>query len=445
MPVRRLRALPDDDDAAHLDRRPVAQAGELPGGAGPAGRERRAQEGDRVGPLGEAGGGVVPRHLLGRGRLRERGRRLGREPPGEEVALAPPAASPSAVQSAARRPGASDRSAPASARRASQARDSRARRARSSTEAKGASRRAASTASPTARGSPRMRERPSRSAGRSPGAAGTALPRPFQRALPVAVRGVDARAPPPRGAWRPPPACAARRSPWAGCRAAPRRRRPGGSASARPTRRPAARRRRRATRGSRSRRSRGAAAGWRRRPSRGMPRSAMPAVSRPRISSMPLVGALVGHGPAQLVGLAGGVAGGHHREPHGLLLEERDAQRALQHRPQRLVGVADLLQAVAAAQEGVDHAALDGPGADDGHRDDEVVEAARPQPGEQRHLRPRLDLEDADGVGPARSSRRPPAPRRGWRRARPGRGSAVAPDGRRPVAREQRERTGRAR
>ena len=45
--------------------------------------------------------------------------------------------------------------------------------------------------------------------------------------------------------------------------------------------------------------------------------------------------------------------------------------------------------------------ALDRPGTDQGDFDDEVVEAPRLEPRQRRHLRPRLDLEHADGVGAA--------------------------------------------
>ena len=47
----------------------------------------------------------------------------------------------------------------------------------------------------------------------------------------------------------------------------------------------------------------------------------------------------------------------------------------------------------------MDHVALDRPGADDRHLDDEVVEIRRPEPRQHRHLRAALDLEHADRVG----------------------------------------------
>ena len=49
----------------------------------------------------------------------------------------------------------------------------------------------------------------------------------------------------------------------------------------------------------------------------------------------------------------------------------------------------------------MDHAALDGPGPHDGHLDHQVVEPARLQSRQHRHLGPALDLEHAHGVGTA--------------------------------------------
>ena len=64
-------------------------------------------------------------------------------------------------------------------------------------------------------------------------------------------------------------------------------------------------------------------------------------------------------------------------------------------------GELDRLVAAAAAQIGVHHVALDGAGAHDGDLDDEIVEAARLQPGQHVHLRPAFHLEHADRVGAA--------------------------------------------
>ena len=47
------------------------------------------------------------------------------------------------------------------------------------------------------------------------------------------------------------------------------------------------------------------------------------------------------------------------------------------------------------------HVALDRPGPDDRHLDHQIVEAARPHPRQEVHLRPAFDLEDAERVGAA--------------------------------------------
>ena len=82
------------------------------------------------------------------------------------------------------------------------------------------------------------------------------------------------------------------------------------------------------------------------------------------------------HRPAQPVSLRGGEAGGNDRQLHRLFLKQRHAQRLFQHIAQlvRIVrrggrGVVRHFLAIAAAQIGVDHAALDRAGADDGDLD----------------------------------------------------------------------------
>ena len=66
-----------------------------------------------------------------------------------------------------------------------------------------------------------------------------------------------------------------------------------------------------------------------------------------------------------------------------------------------VAGVVHRLRALAPAQVGVHHAALDGAGAHDGDLDHQVVEAARLQARQHAHLRAALDLEHAHGVGGA--------------------------------------------
>ena len=63
--------------------------------------------------------------------------------------------------------------------------------------------------------------------------------------------------------------------------------------------------------------------------------------------------------------------------------------------------VRDFLFAVAAPQVRVHRTALDRAGPDQRDFDHEVVEHARPQARQRRHLRAALDLEHADGVGRA--------------------------------------------
>ena len=65
------------------------------------------------------------------------------------------------------------------------------------------------------------------------------------------------------------------------------------------------------------------------------------------------------------------------------------------------LGYVDRLLAVAAAQVGMHHVALDRAGPDDRHLDHQVVEAPRLQPRQHAHLRPALDLKHAHRVGPA--------------------------------------------
>ena len=105
------------------------------------------------------------------------------------------------------------------------------------------------------------------------------------------------------------------------------------------------------------------------------------------------------HGAAQPVGLVGREARRDDGDLHRLFLEQRHAEGAAEHLAQFLLGEGDRLQPHLAAQIGVDHVALDRPGPHDRHLDDQVVEAVGPQLGQHGHLRPALDLEDAERVG----------------------------------------------
>ncbi len=105
------------------------------------------------------------------------------------------------------------------------------------------------------------------------------------------------------------------------------------------------------------------------------------------------------HRATQLIGFAGREAGRDHRQLHHLLLEDRHAERARQHRTHRLARIVHRLFAVTPAQVRMHHAALDRPGPHDRHLDHQIEEASRTQPRQHRHLRARLDLEHAHGVG----------------------------------------------
>ena len=106
------------------------------------------------------------------------------------------------------------------------------------------------------------------------------------------------------------------------------------------------------------------------------------------------------HGAAELIGFGGRETGAHDRDLHRLLLEEWDAQRLLEDRFELGLGIFGHLLALAAAQIGMDHIALDGAGTDDRDLDHEIIKFLRLDPRQHRHLRPALDLEDAQRVGP---------------------------------------------
>ena len=105
------------------------------------------------------------------------------------------------------------------------------------------------------------------------------------------------------------------------------------------------------------------------------------------------------HRTPQMVSLARGVAGSDDGQLHGLLLKERHTQRALEDLAQRLGWIVDRLQPLTTAQVRMHHVALDGAGPDNGHLNDQIVEATRPQPRQHRHLGAGFDLKDAHGVG----------------------------------------------
>ena len=106
------------------------------------------------------------------------------------------------------------------------------------------------------------------------------------------------------------------------------------------------------------------------------------------------------HRPPQLVSLSGSEPGDVDRHLHQLLLEKRYAQCPFERFLQAGVVVGDRFELVAAPNVGVDRPALDGSRANQRHLDNEVVEIARLQTREGRHLRPRFHLEHPDGVRP---------------------------------------------
>jgi hypothetical protein len=108
-----------------------------------------------------------------------------------------------------------------------------------------------------------------------------------------------------------------------------------------------------------------------------------------------------GHRAPQLVGLARREAGGDHRQLHHLLLEDRHAERALEHGLHRFRRIGHRLELLPPPQVRMHHAALDRPRPHDRRFDHQIVEAARRQPRQHVHLRARLDLEHAQRIAPA--------------------------------------------
>ncbi len=101
------------------------------------------------------------------------------------------------------------------------------------------------------------------------------------------------------------------------------------------------------------------------------------------------------HRAAQPVGLIGREPGADDRDLHRLFLKKRHPQGLAEHLAQFVGRVFDILLARAPAQIGMDHVALDRPGADDRDLDHQIVEFLGLQARQHRHLAPALDLEDA--------------------------------------------------
>ena len=92
-------------------------------------------------------------------------------------------------------------------------------------------------------------------------------------------------------------------------------------------------------------------------------------------------------------------AGRFDRHAHPLLLKERHAQRAFEHRLQLGMRIGHRLEPGAPAQERMDHLPLNRPGPNDRDLHDDVVKARRLHPRQHRLLRARFDLKDADRIG----------------------------------------------
>ncbi len=112
-----------------------------------------------------------------------------------------------------------------------------------------------------------------------------------------------------------------------------------------------------------------------------------------------LVRALVPHGAAEFIGLHRRKPGRGHRYPHSLFLEQRHAERSFENRFQYRVRVGHLFFAVAPPEIGMHHVALNRPGTNQGHLNDEIIKPLGPVSRERIHLRARFHLEHADRVG----------------------------------------------
>src|SRR5262249_52395104 len=85
-----------------------------------------------------------------------------------------------------------------------------------------------------------------------------------------------------------------------------------------------------------------------------------------------------GHRATQGIGFVAAEAGRDHRELHHLLLEDRHAERAVEHRAHGFARIAHLLLARAPSQVGMHHVTLDRARAHDRHLDHEIVVTLRP-------------------------------------------------------------------
>ena len=112
-----------------------------------------------------------------------------------------------------------------------------------------------------------------------------------------------------------------------------------------------------------------------------------------------LLAALEAEGAPQFLRLAAGEARRRHGHAQQLFLEERHAERALEDGLEGRMRHGHGLAPRAAPQIRMHHVAHDRAGSDDGHLDDQVVEALGLEARQGHHLGTALHLEDTDGVG----------------------------------------------
>ena len=125
------------------------------------------------------------------------------------------------------------------------------------------------------------------------------------------------------------------------------------------------------------------------------------------------------HRAAQLIGLVGGEPGARRWRSASPVPGTAARPGSCPARARSSGGrIVDRLHAVAAAQIGMDHVALDRPGPDDRDLDHQIVEFFGLEPRQHAHLGAALDLEHADRIGLATACRRP-------RVARPGSSASV--------------------
>ncbi len=113
----------------------------------------------------------------------------------------------------------------------------------------------------------------------------------------------------------------------------------------------------------------------------------------------PLLIAFEVDGPAEFVGLASREVRQFHGDAEQLFLKEHHAVGALEYRFEPWVPIRDGLATGPPFDQRVDRLALDGAGADDRDLHRDIIEGARLEARQARHLRAGFDLEETDCVG----------------------------------------------